>query len=127
GSGSVDLGRVRAHAARAVARVERVDRRDLVRRELEAEDVEVLRHALLARRLREDDEAALQVPAQDHLGGGHTVRGCGVGHGLLLEERVLALAERAPRLDPRAVRLRSEERRVGKGWRSRWWGAPREQ
>src|SRR6478736_607009 len=59
---SVDLVGVGADATLAL---ERADRRDLVARELEVEDVEVLRHALAPVRLREDDVPGLQVPADD--------------------------------------------------------------
>src|SRR5215218_7467547 len=38
--------------------------------ELEVEDAEVLLHPAAGDRLREDDVAALDVPAQRHLGGG---------------------------------------------------------
>ena len=58
--------RVRAVAA-GLAAIERVDRLDVGRLELEVEDREVLRDPRRRHRLREDDVAVLDVPAQDDL------------------------------------------------------------
>src|SRR3954447_19315566 len=47
--------------------IEAVDLVQLVVREVEVEQLEVLAHALDAVRLREDDRPTLEVPAQNHL------------------------------------------------------------
>src|ERR1700733_7493373 len=57
--------RVGAHA---LVLVQRADRLDVLTGELEVEDFDVLGDALGLDRLREDDVAALDVPAQDDLG-----------------------------------------------------------
>src|SRR6478752_3216172 len=64
---------VRAGAA-LLAAVETGDPRDLVVAEREVEDLEVLLHPLGVHRLREDDVAALDVPAQGHLRGRPALR-----------------------------------------------------
>jgi hypothetical protein len=92
---SVHLGGI----ARDTAAVfERIDRCDLGVGELEVEDVEVLGHAVAVVRLREDDVALLQMPADDGLRPGLLVR-CGdlTDDGVSVVD--LALAERAPGLD----------------------------
>src|SRR5688500_16568497 len=76
---SAHLVRMRADAARSVARVHAVDRRHLGVGQLEVEDVEVLFPALAAHRLGEDDEALLDVPAQHRLCGRLAVVYCGCG------------------------------------------------
>ena len=91
----VDLGRVGAHPA---VLVQRVDRDHLVGAELEAEDVEVLRPAVARVRLRDHDVARLQVPAQHDLGGLHSVRRRGILDRRKTEQFVLALAEWPPGL-----------------------------
>src|SRR3954447_4127258 len=63
----VERVRVRAGAP-VLAAVEPVDGADVVRLEPEVEQLEVLLHAGAVDRLREDDAAALDVPAQHHLG-----------------------------------------------------------
>src|SRR5689334_10723458 len=55
------------------AGLEGIDRRDLLARELEVEDIEVLGDALALDRLRNRGAAFLQMPAQHHLGGGLAV------------------------------------------------------
>ena len=79
--------------------VQRGDAAHLVVGELEVEDVDVLGHALGADRLRDDDDVALDEPAQHDLRDGLAVRRadlaqCGVG-----EQVVAALGERSPGLD----------------------------
>ncbi len=71
---------------------------------------EVLRHPLARVRLRDHDVALREVPCDHDLRGGDAV---GIGHRAhlgQLEQRVLALAERAPRLDRDALLLRELRR-----------------
>ena len=65
--------------------------------EREVEHVEILAHARRAHRLGDDDQAVLQMPAQDHLGDGAAVLLRQRREQRIAEQR--ALAERAPRLD----------------------------
>src|SRR4051812_6478256 len=83
--GVVDDLRVRLRAellgvwAAADTLVERVDRRDLLGREREVEDVEVLADAVRLDRLGDRAESVLDVPAQDDLCGGLAVLGREMG------------------------------------------------
>jgi hypothetical protein len=83
--------------ASAIALVERVDRRHLVVGEFEVEESVIFFHSLAADRLREDDVAVLDVPAQDHLSGGALVLCRDPADDGVVE--VPALRQRAPRLD----------------------------
>src|SRR4051794_26471581 len=86
----------------ALVAVERGDCVHVVVGQVEVEDVDVLPHPLGLHRLREDDVAQLDVPAQHDLG-----RGLAVLLGQVLEralgEQVAALCDRAPRLGLDAV------------------------
>src|SRR3712207_1121022 len=91
------LVRVEADPA---APVHPVDRGHLLLGQLETEQVEVLLQPLPAARLREDDVAELQVPAQHHLLRGDAVRLRGTADARVGEDAPeLAGAERTPRLD----------------------------
>ena len=61
------------------------------------------RHPLGAYRLRDDDDIALGQPAQDHLGNRPAMCRADLAEGGVGEQVVLALGERAPRLDLHAV------------------------
>lgn len=63
--GSASGSRARPGSATADARVERVDRLELVRFQHEVKDVEVLDGALRSNRLRDGGPALVDVPAQD--------------------------------------------------------------
>src|SRR5262245_36423482 len=79
----------------ALTPVERIDRCHLLGGQLEVEHVEVLLHSLTVHRLRGDDVAALDVPAEDDLRDGPpTGSGDPTDH-LVIEKR--SLAERTPR------------------------------
>src|SRR4051794_6635297 len=71
----------------------------LVVGELEAEDVDVLGHALGAHGLRDDDDVALDEPAQDDLCDRRAVRRADLAQCCVGEQVVAALCERAPGLD----------------------------
>src|SRR3954452_7124535 len=71
----------------------------LVVGELEAEDVDVLGHALGAHGFRDDDDVALDEPAQDDLRDRRTVRRADLAQRCVGEQAVAALCERAPGLD----------------------------
>ena len=79
------------------------DEGQLVGGELEVEDVDVLAHALGANGLGDDDDVALDEPAQDDLGDGLAVRGTDLAEDGVGEDVVLAFGERAPGLDLHAV------------------------
>ena len=79
--------------------------RHVVGAELEVEDVEVLGHPLLAHRLGDRHDAALRQPAQDHLGDALAVFPADGPQHLVVEDVVLALRERSPRLDLDVVLL----------------------
>ena len=89
----------------------RGDAGHLVVGELEVEDVDVLAHPLGADGLGDDDDVALDEPAQDDLGDGLAVRGADLAEDRVGEDVVLALGERAPGLDLHAVL--AHERLVG--------------
>ena len=91
---------VRAGAA-VLPAVEPGDRRVVVRRELEVEEREVLLDPLGRRGLREDDVPALDVPAQDDLGG-RPAEPLGDVHDHRVVEHA-ALGDRRPRLGDDAV------------------------
>jgi len=82
----------------ARAGVERGDRGQVVVGELEVEDVEVLGHAVRADRLRDDDDSALDQPAEHDLGDGLAVRLGDRGQHRVREVVVPAFGERAPGL-----------------------------
>ena len=69
----------------------------------EVEDVEVLRHSLAVHGLRDDDDAALDEPAQYDLGGRLAVRLTDLGEGRVGEQVASAFGERSPRLDLHAA------------------------
>ena len=54
----------------------------------EAEEIEVLLDAFRAGGLGDHDDADVEVPAQDHLGGGHAVLGCYLGQRAVCEDHV---------------------------------------
>ena len=75
------------------AGVHRGDAGHLVVGQLEVEDVDVLAHPLGADGLRDDDDVALDEPAQDDLGDGLAVRGADLAEDGVGEDVVLALGE----------------------------------
>ena len=82
-----------------VALIEGGDLVHVVIGEREVEDVEVLRHPIRVDRLGDDDDVALDQPAQHDLGDGLAVLLADAGQKRVGEQPVLALRERSPRLD----------------------------
>ena len=73
------------------------------RLQLEVEHVEVLAHPLGPHGLRDDDDPALDQPAQDDLSDRLPVRPTDLGEGRVREQVVAPLRERPPRLDSNAA------------------------
>ena len=99
GADGLDHFRVAVVEEGTLLAVQGCHRLHVLRTQLEVEDGEVLGHALLAHGLGDGHHAALRQPAQDHLRHALAVL---PGHrlqGLVVEEVILALGERPPRLD----------------------------
>ncbi|TKW52727.1 hypothetical protein CTA1_11257 [Colletotrichum tanaceti] len=80
------LGQVEARVVEAQAAVEVRDGLELVGRQVEAVDLEVLPEAVLAVALGDDGDAALRRPAEQDLGGRDAVAGGGVPDDVDLEQ-----------------------------------------
>ena len=99
----LDDGRIAVREEAARPGLERRDARHVRVVELEVEDVEVLRHPLLAHRLGQGHDAALNEPAQHDLSDRLTMLAADARENFVVEEVVAALGEWRPSFGLHAV------------------------